>query len=128
MEYLLKECDMSKLFGICSTSEYSDYDSSIKSLPHFSPPIIKPISFIGTPDYTSDYESELASIFCYSCYDEGDNFVLKLKVDYIKHNTAVAFPSVLFVKRSFTSIPYTITSRNSPEKISGEIEVISYVD
>lgn len=29
VSYLLNDCDMSELFGICSTSTYSDYDSSI---------------------------------------------------------------------------------------------------
>lgn len=41
----------------------------------------------------------------------------------IKHNTIIAFPSVIFVKELFDGIPYTITSKNSPEVVSGEIKV-----
>ena len=41
----------------------------------------------------------------------------------IKHNTIIAFPSVIFVKELFDGILYTITSKNSPEVVSGEIKV-----
>ena len=125
MCYLLNDCDMSELFGICSTSEYLDYDASIKTNHWFSPYAVTPSTFPGyTPDHSDDFESELAEVFCYSCFDEGDEYVLKLKMDYIKHNTTIAFPSVIFVKEPFESIPYTITSKNSPEIIFGEIEII----
>ena len=125
MCYLLNDCDMSELFGICSTSEYLDYDASIRTNHWFSPYAVTPSTFPGyTPDHSDDFESELAEVFCYSCFDEGDEYVLKLKMDYIKHNTTIAFPSVIFVKEPFESIPYTITSKNSPEIIFGEIEII----
>lgn len=125
MGYLLNTCDMSELFGICSTSTYSDYNSSIIANRRFSPYTSTSSDFLGyTPDYSDDFESELAEVFCYSCFDEGDKYVLKLKIDYIKHNTTVAFPTVIFVKDPFTSISYIITSKNIAERISGEISVI----
>ena len=124
MGYLLNDCNMSEIFGICSTSMYSDYDSSIVTSRRFSPRVSMPSIFPGhTPDYSSDFESELADVFCYSCFDEGEKYIVKLKYDYIKHNTTIAFPSVIFVKEPFESIPYTITSKNSPEVVSGEIKV-----
>ena len=121
--YLLNDCDMSELFGICSTSEYLNYDASVRTNHRFSSHAVTPSIFPGyTPNYSDDFKSELAEIFCYSCFDEDDEYVLKLKIDYIKHNTTIAFPSVIFVKEPFDSIPYMITSKNSPEIISGEIE------
>ncbi len=124
MGYLLNDCNMSEIFGICSTSAYSDYDSSIVTNRRFSPHISKPSIFPGyTPGYSDDFESELAGVFCYSCFDEGEAYIVKLKIDYIKHNTTIAFPSIIFVKESFKSIPYTITSKNSPEIVSGEIAI-----
>ena len=48
---------------------------------------------------------------------------MKLKFDYIKHNTTIAFPSIIFIKESFKFIPYTITSKNSPEIVSEEIKI-----
>ncbi len=127
MGYLLNDCDMSEIFGICSTSTYSDYDSSIVTIRRFSPRISTPSIFPGyTPDHNDDYESELADVFSYSCFDEGEKYIVKLKFDYIKHNTTSAFPSVIFIKEPFGAIPYTITSKNSPEVISGEIKITDY--
>ncbi len=50
---------------------------------------------------------------------------LKLKVDYIKHNTTVAFPTILFVKNEIDEIPYKITSKNNPDVVEGCIKVKS---
>ena len=124
MGYLLNDCNMSELFGICSTSTYSDYDSSIVTSRNFSSHVSMPnILPRHISDYSNDFESKLADVFCYSCFDEGEKYIVKLKYDYIKHNTTIAFPSVIFVKDLFKVIPYTITSKNSPEVISGEIKV-----
>ena len=124
MGYLLNDCDMSELFGICSTSTYSDYNSSIVTSRRFSPRISTPPIFPGyTRDHSDDFESELADVFCYSCFDEGEKYIVKLKFDYIKHNTTIAFPSVIFIKEPFGAIPYSITSKNSPEVVSGEIKI-----
>ena len=103
---------------------YSDYDSSVVTNRKFSPRVSMPSIFPGhTPDYSNDFERELADVFCYSCFDEGEEYIVKLKFDYIKHNTTIAFPSIIFIKESFKSIPYTITSKNSPEIISGKIKI-----
>ena len=124
MDYLLNDCNMHEIFGICSTSMYSSYDSSISTNRRFSPRVSMPPIFPGhTPDYSNDFESELADVFCYSCFDEGEKCIVKLKYGYIKHNTTIAFPSVIFVKELFETIPYTITSKNSPEIVSGDIKV-----
>lgn len=122
MGYLLNDCEMSVLFGIRSTSAYSNYDSSIVTTRPFSSPSAIPTIFPGyAPDYSDDFERELAEVFCYSCFDEKDEFIVKLKMDYIKHNTTIAFPSVIFIKEPFGSIPYSITSKFSPEITVGEI-------
>lgn len=124
MGYLLNDCNMHEIFGICSTSMYSSYDSSISTNRRFSSHVSMPSIFPGhTPDYSNDFESELADVFCYSCFDEGEKCIVKLKYGYIKHNTTIAFPSVIFVKELFETIPYTITSKNSPTIVSGEIKV-----
>ena len=124
MGYLLNDCDMSNLFGICSTSTYSDYDSSIVTSQLFSHHISTPAIFPGySHDYSDDFTRELANVFCYSCFDEGKEYIVKIKFDYIKHNTTIAFPSIIFIKEPFNSIPYSITSKNSPEIVTGEIKI-----
>lgn len=126
MGYLLNDCNMSEIFGIGSTSTYADYDSSIVTSQRFSPRVSTPSIFPGySQNYSDDFDSELADVFCYSCFDEGEKYIVKLKIDYIKHNTIVAFPSVIFIKEPFNSIPYTITSKNSPDIVTGEIRIIN---
>lgn len=120
--YLLNECAMDVLFGISSTAEYLEYSESQKnsspyyrSSSHGLPGII--------PDYSGDFKAELDDIFCYSIYPSGDNYILKLKVDYIKHNTSVAFPSVLFLTDEITGIPYKITSKSNPDIVEGTLKI-----
>ena len=123
MGYLLNDCNMDEMFGICSTSEYLDYNSSTV-IRHFSPHKFKSPLLPGyTPEYSDDFKRELANVFCYSFFKEANEYIVKLHIDYIKHNTTIAFPSVIFVKNTFNNLPYTITSKNTPEIISGEIVV-----
>ena len=123
MGYLLNECDMEEMFGIGSTSEYLDYSASIINR-HFTPHMRSSKIFPGyTPDYSDDYINELEDVFCYSVFEEGDLCIVKLKVEYIKHNTTIAFPSVIFIQDAFSSIDYTITSKNSPEVTQGKIAI-----
>lgn len=106
MGYLLNDCNMSELFGICNTSTYSDYDSSIVTSRRFSPRVSTPSIFPGyTPDYSDDFESELADVFCYSCFDEREEYIVKLKFDYIKHNTTVAFPCGIVLSSVRAAVP-----------------------
>ena len=112
------------IFGISTTSTYPNYDSSI--IPNQRPAlhVSTPPVFPGyTRNYSDDFESELAEVFCYSCFDDGEEYIVKLKIDYIKHNTTIAFPSVIFIKEPFESIPYTLTSKNCPDIVHGEIRI-----
>ena len=70
-----------------------------------------------------DFIDELNDVFCYSIYSSRENYIVKLKVDYIKHNTTVAFPSILFVKDKITEIPYKITSKNNPDVVKGVLNI-----
>ena len=56
-------------------------------------------------------------------YPDNDKFIVKLKVDYIKHNTTVAFPSILFIDGALSEIPYKITSKNNPNVVEGILKV-----
>ena len=121
MGYLLNNCKMNVLFGISSTAEYIEYSKSEKNRTHH---FRAPYGLPGyVPNYSSDFIAELNDVFCYSIYPSGDNYIIKLKVDYIKHNTIVAFPSILFVKDEITEIPYKITSRNNPDVVKSVLNI-----
>lgn len=122
MGYLLNDCEMTVLFGIESTAEYIEYFESQRSdTTQYSPSSHGMPGYI--PDYSDDFAVELNRVFCYSVFLSGENYIVKLKVDYIKHNTTVAFPSVLFVKDRITEIPYKITSKNNPDVVEGVLSV-----
>lgn len=122
MGYLLNDCDMSVLFGIDSTAEYVEYSESERNrTTNYTP---RPYGLPGyVPNYSDDFIEELNNVFCYSIYSSGDNYIVKLKVDYIKHNTTVAFPSILFVKDEIIEIPYKITSKNNPDIVTATLKV-----
>lgn len=124
MGYLLNSCEMDRLFGIESTAEYIEYSESQRRgniHSHYGVPDYGLPGYV--PDYSDDFVAELNNVFCYSVYPNEDNFILKLKVDYIKHNTTVAFPSILFVKDEIREIPYKITSKNNPEIVKGTLKI-----
>ena len=121
--YLLNECDMETLFGICGTHEYYNYHNANKEKQRF---YSSAVSLPGqTPDYESDYHNELSNIFSYLVYDETDKTIIKIKFQYIKHNTFVAFPTPFMMRKIVDSIPYSITSKNIEGPVNGSIEVIT---
>lgn len=122
MGYLLNDCDMRILFGIDSTAEYIEYSESEKNrIANYTP---RPYGLPGyVPNYSDDFIDELNDVFCYSVYPNGDNYIVKLKVDYIKHNTTVAFPSILFIKDEVLEIPYKITSKNNPNVVERVLKI-----
>ncbi len=122
--YLLNDCNMKEMFGIGSTSEYSDYSVSIINRQAFPQFHSSSNALPGyTPEYDDDYTNELRDIFCYDVYKDGNCYIVKLKFEYIKHNTIVAFPTVIFIQEAFSSIDYTITSKNIPDVVRGSLNV-----
>lgn len=123
MGYLLNNCDMSALFGIDSTAEYLDYYESERNRSNKSY-TSRNYGLPGyVPDYSDDFINEWNDVFCYSIYPDNNKFIVKLKVDYIKHNTTVAFPSILFINGVISAIPYKITSKNNPNVVEGILKV-----
>lgn len=122
MQYLLTDCEMSVLFGINGTADYIGYSESEKNgRTHYNAHLYGLPGYI--PDYSDDFIEELNDVFCYTVYLNENKYIVKLKVDYIKHNTTVAFPTVLFVKKEIVEIPYRITSKNNPDIVEGTLKV-----
>lgn len=122
IEYLLDKCDLEVLLSIPSTAQYKAYEDSQKfgshtdqNIHHFNP-------FIGR-DYQKDYREDVADIYCYEIFMEKDQCVMKVRFDYIKHHTIIAFPTPIFLQHVPTEIVYTITSQNSPDILSNKLIV-----
>lgn len=71
-----------------------------------------------------EYIDELERIFCYEYYEKGDQDILVFHINYLKHNTAMAFPSLLVFKDIPDTIDYEISSKHIPDIIRGTIKII----
>lgn len=123
MEYIVRECNLSELLGIGRTAEYDDYDSTWKSQNH-TPVYSGYKDPFSRRDYNEEYLDELKDALWYDVYEDRDDYVLKVKFDYLKHNTTAAFPAVVLVKDKGVEIRYEITSKNDPDVTRGVIFIV----
>ncbi len=123
MEYIVRECNLSELLGIGRTAEYDDYDSTWKSQNH-TPVYSGYKDPFSRRDYNEEYLDELKDALWYDVYEDRDDYVLKVKFDYLKHNTTAAFPAVVLVKDKGVEIRYEITSKNDPDVTRGVISIV----
>ena len=72
-------------------------------------------------DNKEDYRDSLDTIFQYKIVEKSDSDVLMFNIDYLKHNTSIAFPSALMFKDIPELIEYEINSKNIPEVIKGKL-------
>lgn len=123
-EYLIKECSLTKLLEIRGCADYLSYDDSIKRMPQFNSSS-HDIDFLGLNrrDYQKEYTEAYEDALVYEIFEKGDKRVVKLQMDYIKHNSVIAFPAPLFLKGMPTEIKYQICSQHIPEIINGSISV-----
>ena len=116
---------MDTLVHIHSNVEYSDYSESVVRKKN-KPVSVNYISSIYQMNHSNSrgfYES-LFDELGFDIYEKDDKYIAKLKFDYIKHNTAVAFPSVILLHNDITELLYTITSKHSAKKINGTLLVM----
>ena len=85
---------------------------------------------LNPPSAREEYESsktkymdEINQLFCYELFEKEDCDVLTFHLNYLKHNTRMAFPSVLIFHDVPESIDYEMTSKHSPDVIKGKIEI-----
>lgn len=124
IKYVLDKCDLEDLLCIPPTALYKAYEDSQKLGSHVgvSQNLHSWSPFIGR-DYQEEYQDCIADIYCYEIFKEKDKCILKVKFDYIKHHTVIAFPTPIFLQQVPTEIEYTITSQNSPDILSGKLFV-----
>ena len=76
-------------------------------------------------DYKIDYRDSLNSLFLYKEFEKSESDILMFDIKYLKHNSSMAFPSVLMFKNVPQTIEYEITSKHIPEVIKGKIDLKS---
>lgn len=119
MKYITTHYRMRDLFGIAETAYYSNYDLSKKDRSYSVSETNNYYPGLTQPNYEESYYKGLKEAFFYSIFPEKDMHIVKLKFDYIKHNTAIAFPTIFFINENLKQIPYKITSKNNPSIVEG---------
>lgn len=80
----------------------------------------------ASADYKKHKEkhaNELEHIFCYQYYQTDEYDILQFHVNYLKHNTQMAFPSVLAFKELQGTVNYEITSKHVSSVVKGTLEI-----
>ena len=78
--------------------------------------------------HKDQFENELERIFCYQHYVKEECDILTFHIGYLKHNTAIAFPSALVFRNVPDEIEYEISSKFVPNVIKGKIKTVEYID
>ena len=127
-DYIMYECNQQQFFGIDRGLDYLDYNSSVKAFKPNSvkmPNINNPFGYISATSNDVDKTEELTDYFDYYISNQDNHDVVKVTIEEVIHNDAVALPSIIMLKKKIESIEYTIHSKYMPEKIVGKIVAIS---
>lgn len=122
-KFIRKDNRVNSIFALKSDICYKDYLSSQIHAPTALRRDILVFPFSNNRSEKDMLLDDLKDMFCYEYFHKKEQVVLKLHFDYIKQNTAVAFPSVLFIDQSVDSIDYKICSKNCPSVIRGKLEL-----
>ena len=74
--------------------------------------------------HKDQFENELERIFCYQHYVKEECDIFTFHIGYLKHNTAMAFPSALVFRNVPDEIEYEISSKFVPNVIKGKIKIV----
>ena len=125
MEEVLKMGLLEYVYTIDASDTIDEYSGYPIQKPSFN---YNPSNILGGPSLKEEYESNkyqyenrLERLFCYRTYEKEDGDVISFHVDYLKHNTSMAFPSVLVFDDVPETIEYEITSKHISEVIKGKV-------
>ncbi len=104
--------------------EYTGYPMQAPSMPLIAENLFNRSS--AQEEYNrnkEEYEDNLKQIFCYEYYEKEDVDILIFHIGYLKHNTVMAFPSVLVFKEIPDFIDYEISSKYVADIVRGTVEI-----
>lgn len=129
VKYLIKKCNLYEIMKINSCADYLAYEDSAKKVSYVKP-INQSTDYFGIDqtDYQEEYAENFEDALVYEIFEKDDLRVVKLQIDYIKHNSIVAFPAPIMLKGHPVEVRYQIRSKNISEVVSRSIKVIASIN
>lgn len=78
---------------------------------------------IAKEELKSEYLDKLNQVFCYRYFENDDCDILTFNIPYLKQNTNMGIPSLLYFKNIPDYIKYEIRSKLFPEVVTGKLEI-----
>ncbi len=126
LKYLMDKHDLFDLFSISPTFQYKSFEDSQKG------PLVPPVSLPSDAsellygrDYQKEYRNQLRAAYYNDVYLDNEQYVIKVKVDYLKHHSIVAFPTPILLCGTPNIVEYRITSKNAADILAGKIDIVS---
>ncbi|MCM1236263.1 MAG: hypothetical protein NC489_39790 [Ruminococcus flavefaciens] len=121
------ECDdwcFEDIFEIPACKDFINYVSTLERTQPYIPPNNQ-LPLFTSVDYKEGYRETLNEIFDYTVYEDGDNVIIKVHMDYLKQHNNAAFPTWIFLRNvdNYPNIEYKISSKNRAEVINGVMKV-----
>ena len=122
------DCDdwsFEDIFEIFACKDFIDYASTKDKVQSYIP-VNNHVSLFVNTNYEEGYRETLDEIFDYITYKDGNTVIVKVHMDYLKQHNCAAFPTWIFLKSAekYPKIKYRITSKNRPDIIYNEMEVV----
>ncbi len=105
-------------------NSYSEYPTIMQGYNYSD---LYPFGKSATEEYKEqkeEFKDEINRVFCYKYFNKEDSDIMSFHINYLKHNTTIAFPSVLVFKDIPKEIEYEITSKHTPNIAKGKIQII----
>ena len=104
--------------------EFSNYPNTTFPIPYLPVnPLFKKSAEKEYEENLQEYRKNLEDLFCYRYFEDDDGIVMTFNIPYLKQNTRIGFPSLLYFKKLPEFIEYEICSKQCPEVLTGTLKV-----
>ena len=118
----MDEMKITSLVNIERSVDYLDYEESYTRI-HTKAVPFRMDGMFGHTTTKEDLVEDYENAFDYYIEESDENVVVEIKFDKVLHNTAIAFPQIILLKKEIDKVSYTIKSSNNPKVLKGEMVI-----